>query len=161
MVELLGNERTAAGVLDSAERFYRKQGKVTIRVNKEMPGHVANRLQAALWREAIHLVLEGVVSVSDLDAAVTAGPGLRWAVMGPHMLFNLGAGEQGLPMFCERYQDSFHAWWKSLGSPELSQEVSGILSQGVLEEQAGRKVDALMSERDRKIVATINALRVG
>ena len=89
LVELLANERTADGVLDRAERFYEACGKVTIRMNKEIPGHVANRLQSALWREAIHLVVEGVASVEDVDKAVWAGPGLRWSVMGPHMLFSL------------------------------------------------------------------------
>ena len=96
LVELLGNELTEAQTLIDAEAFYREVGKVTIRVNKEVPGHVANRLQAALWREAIHLVDEGVASVEDVDTAVWAGPGLRWGAMGPHMLFSLGAGSGGL-----------------------------------------------------------------
>lgn len=73
--------------------------KVTIRLHREVPGHVANRLQAALWREAIHLVTTGVATVEDVDKAVWAGPGLRWAVMGSHMLFHLGGGEDGLLAF--------------------------------------------------------------
>ena len=159
LVELLGNEQTAPGVLDAADEFYRRHGKVTIRVNKEMPGHVANRLQAALWREAIHLVVEGVVSVTDVDTAVTAGPGLRWAVMGPHMLFGLGAGPDGMTTFCERYRESFHTWWKTLGAPQLSTEVGALLSRGLIEEGAGRDYSTLVAERDHKIVATLRALR--
>jgi carnitine 3-dehydrogenase len=159
LVEVLGNDRTMPGVLETAERFYQGNGKVTIRVHKEMPGHVANRLQAALWREAIYLVTEGVVSVSDLDKAVTAGPGLRWAVMGPHMLFNLGGGPQGMQGFCERYRESFHTWWGSLGAPALSREVGQQLARGVADEQAGRGLTALASERDQKIVAALRALR--
>ncbi len=95
LVEVMGNHATADGVVEAAERFYRAIGKVTIRVRREVPGHVANRLQAAIWREAIHLVKEGVVSVQDADRAVVAGPGIRWAAMGPTMLFHLGAGERG------------------------------------------------------------------
>lgn len=110
LVELLANQRTADGVLEHAEAFYEACGKVTIRLHKEVPGHVANRLQAALWREAIHLVVEGVASVEDVDKAVWAGPGLRWSVMGPHMLFSLASGGHGMDMFCERYRDSFHRW---------------------------------------------------
>ena len=91
-MELLGNDKTAEGVLDQAAAFYEDAGKETIRVLKEVPAHVANRLQAALWREAISLVAEGVASVEDVDKAVSAGPGLRWSVMGPHMLFSLGSG---------------------------------------------------------------------
>ncbi|MEO1458904.1 MAG: 3-hydroxyacyl-CoA dehydrogenase NAD-binding domain-containing protein, partial [Pseudomonadota bacterium] len=83
LVEVMGNARTAPGALERAEAIYAAAGKVTIRVQREVPGHVANRLQAALWREAIHLVTSGVASVEDVDKAVWAGPGLRWAAMGP------------------------------------------------------------------------------
>lgn len=93
LVELMGNERTAPSMLDRAEAFYADCGKVTIRLQREVPGHVANRLQAALWKEAISLVREGIASVADVDKAIWAGPGLRWAAMGPHMLFHLGPGE--------------------------------------------------------------------
>ena len=87
LVEVLGNDHTHDGVVATARAFYESVGKVTIEVRKEVPGHVANRLQAALWREAISLAANGVASVEDVDTAVWAGPGLRWAVMGPTMLF--------------------------------------------------------------------------
>jgi carnitine 3-dehydrogenase len=96
LVELYGNDRTAAGVLDRASRFYESCGKVTIRLKREVLAHVANRLQAALWREAIHLAATGVASLKDIDTAIWAGPGLRWSIMGPHLLLNLGGGEGGL-----------------------------------------------------------------
>jgi len=159
LVELLANERTAAGVLDRAEEFYKACGKVTIRLNKEVPGHVANRLQAALWREAIHLVVEGVASVEDVDKAVSAGPGLRWAVMGPHMLFSLASGGHGMGKFCERYGESFHRWWADLGSPELTPEVGALLAAGIAEEEAGRDFQALAASRDAKLVSVMNGLK--
>ena len=158
LVELLGNERTAPGVLDRAAAFYEECGKVTIRVRKEVPAHVANRLQAALWREAVHLVAEGVASVEDVDKAVSAGPGLRWAVMGPHMLFSLASGGQGMEGFCERYRDSFHTWWESLGTPTLTPELAALLACGVTEEEHGRGFADLAAERDAKLVATLRAL---
>src|SRR4051812_30176088 len=111
----MGNVRTAPGAVARARRFYEAIGKVTIEVRREVPGHVANRLQAALWREAIPLVTEGVATVEDVDTAVSSGPGLRWAVMGPTLLFHLGGGPGGLAEFCERYADSFHRWWDDLG----------------------------------------------
>ncbi len=157
LVELLGNEQTEVGVLDQAKAFYEACGKVTINVRREVPGHVANRLQAALWREAIHLVMEGVASVEDVDRAVSAGPGLRWSVMGPHMLFSLGSGGSGIKTFCGRYADSFHHWWKSLGAPVLTEEVSQKLAAGVADEEAGRSFDELTSERDEKIIAALRA----
>ena len=158
LVELYGNEHSDPTLLDATEAFYRSCGKVTIRLNKEVPGHVANRLQAALWREAINLVVEGVASVEDVDKAVWAGPGLRWSVMGPHMLFSLGSGGQGMDMFCERYRDSFHTWWDSLGQPTLTPEVGQALAQGVKAEEAGRGFRALAAERDAKIVAALQAM---
>ena len=158
LVELLGNDLTDPDAIDWAEGFFGRCGKVTIRVNKEVPGHVANRLQAALWREAIHLVIDGVASVEDVDKAVVHGPGLRWAIMGPHMLFNLGSGGHGLEVFCERYRDSFHRWWDSLGSPELSDSVSQTLSAGVRDEEGGRPFGDLAAERDEKLVSVLQAL---
>jgi len=153
LVEVMGNERTADGVTEAAEQFYEGVGKVTIRVNREVPGHVANRLQAALWREAIHLVKEGVASVEDVDKAVWAGPGLRWAAMGPTMLFHLGAGEGGLEEFCERYTPSFNRWWDDLGTFHLDEEVAGLLSKGVADEAGNQDHAALSATRDRLITA--------
>ena len=156
LVELLGNEKTADGVLEQAEAFYKAAGKVTIRVNKEVPAHVANRLQAALWREAISLVQDGVASVEDVDKAVWAGPGLRWAAMGPHMLFHLGAGEGGLLEFCNRYRDSFHRWWEDLDEVELDVELAQQLAGGIGEESKGQSTAELARQRDALIVGFLN-----
>ncbi len=153
LVELITNELTAEGVLEAAEAFYALIGKVTIRVKREVPGHVANRLQAALWREAIHLVAAGVASVEDVDKAVWAGPGLRWAAMGPHMLFHLGAGPGGMDEFCNRYRDSFHRWWDDLDDLRLDENLSRQLFDGVVDEAAGESVERVAAERDALIVA--------
>lgn len=157
LVEVMGNERTDEGAVDAAERFYKTVGKVTIRVNKEVPGHVANRLQAALWREAIHLVNEGVASVEDVDKAVWAGPGLRWAAMGPTMLFHLGAGQGGLQEFCERYSASFNGWWDDLGVLHLDEGLAKTLVEGVSEEAAGQTTEELSGKRDALLVAMLKA----
>jgi len=157
LVELLANEKTESDVLEIAEAFYAEVGKITIRVNKEVPGHVANRLQAAIWREAIHLVNEGVASVEDVDKAVWSGPGLRWAAMGPTMLFHLGAGEGGIDSFCERYTPSFNRWWESLGDLRLNPEIADKLSSGVREEAGDSSVEDLAKERDALITAMLTA----
>ncbi|MFD1159240.1 3-hydroxyacyl-CoA dehydrogenase NAD-binding domain-containing protein [Roseovarius aestuarii] len=160
LVEVMGNERTADGVVAAAEAFYADIGKVTIRVNKEVPGHVANRLQAAIWREAIHLVQSGVASVGDVDKAVSAGPGLRWAAMGPTTLFSLGAGPGGLPAFCDHFADTFNGWWDDLGTPKLTPEVAEMLAEGLAEATGGAPVDRLAAQRDAKIVKLQRALGV-
>ena len=94
-----------------------------------------------------------------MDKAITAGPGLRWSVMGPHMLFNLGSGGHGLDVFCERFGDSFHRWWDDLGSPQLTAEVGAVLSDGVRAEERGRSFTSLSRERDAKIVAAVRAFK--
>lgn len=159
LVEVLGNDRTGSGVVDQAREFYESIGKVTIEVKREVPGHVANRLQAALWREAIHLVTEGVASVEDVDTAVWAGPGLRWAAMGPTMLFHLGAGEGGLTSFCERYSDSFNRWWDDLGSPHLTPEASAMLVDQLTRSAGHQTTEQLSAHRDDLITAMLLAAR--
>ncbi len=159
LVEVMGNEKTANGVVEKAEAFYRAIGKVTIRVNKEVPGHVANRLQAAVWRESIHMVASGVASVEDIDTAMWAGPGLRWAAMGPTMLFHLGAGEGGLDEFCQRYSDSFNRWWDDLGTPHLNPQIARQLIAGVEKEANGSSTGELTAKRDEMLTAILCASR--
>ena len=158
LVELLANERTAADVLESAEVFYQSAGKVTIRVKREVPAHVANRLQAALWREAVHLVQSGVASVADVDKAVWAGPGLRWAAMGPHTLFHLGAGGGGLAEFCIRYRESFHRWWQDMGEVELTPEVVRLLAEGIADYHDEPPAETA-KRRDQLIISMLKAKR--
>lgn len=159
LVEVLGNDHTAPGAVERARAFYESVGKATIEVKREVPGHVANRLQAALWREAIHLVDEGVASVEDVDTAVSAGPGLRWAVMGPTLLFHLGAGEGGLAAFCERYADSFNRWFDDLGRPHLDQDTARRLVDGLRPISASHSVDELSGRRDALLTGLIALAR--
>lgn len=156
LVEVMGNERTAPGVVDAARRFYDSVGKVTIEVRREVPGHVANRLQAALWREAIHLVNEGVASVEDVDTAIAAGPGVRWAVMGPNHLFHLAGDDGGLATFIERYGESFNRWWDDLGDPRLDEETAERLVAGL---EDSDDLAVLAARRDARVAAVVAAAR--
>ena len=122
-----------------------------------MPGHVANRLQAALWREAIHLVNEGVATVHDVDVAVSSGPGLRCAVMGPTQLFHLGGDEGGIATFCERYADSFHRWWDDLGRPRLDNPTVEALVEGLAQTLGAESPEDLAARRDAALTAVIAA----
>jgi carnitine 3-dehydrogenase len=159
LVELLGSDKTDPAVVDWSERFYEDRcGKATIRCKKAVPGHVANRLQAALWREAIHLVVDGVASVEDVDKAIVNGPGLRWAVMGPHMLFNLASNGQGMETFIDRFGPSFHTWWETMGSPTLTPEIARTIAEGCREEEAGRDFRDLAAARDARLVGILKSL---
>lgn len=159
LVELTANDATGDGVLDRAEAFYTAIGKVTIRINKGLPGHVANRLQAAVWREAVHMALEGVASVGDIDKAMWAGPGLRWAAMGPTTLFHLGAGPGGLQAFCDHFRDTFNGWWDGLGQPHLDDAAIARLVAGMEEAANGRSVADLSAERDGMLAAIQTATK--
>lgn len=157
LVEVMGNELTAAGTVQRTMDFYKSLGKITIELRREAPGHVANRLQAALWREAIHLAKEGIASVEDIDKAVWAGPGLRWAAMGPSQLFHLGAGAGGIEEFCRRYATSFNDWWGDLGTPHMDDEVAALLQQGVTEINCGESLADLSERRDALVEAILKA----
>src|SRR5262245_23733797 len=158
LVELLANERTDAGVIERAERFYKDVGKITIRVSKEVPGHVANRLQAALWREALYLVKSGVATVKDVDTAVWAGPGLRWAAMGPTTLFHLAAGPGGIGEFCKRYTTSFNRWWDDLGELHMDEGLAKQLSDGLANDFGAETPADLSAKRDALIIAMQKAI---
>jgi 3-hydroxyacyl-CoA dehydrogenase len=158
LVEIAGGAKTSEETVRRASAFYDGLGKHTIRLRKEMPGHVANRLQAALWREAVHLVAEGVVSVADADAAVACGPGLRWGIMGPNLLFHLGGGEGGIEHFFAQFTGPMTAWWHTLGAPELTPEVRAAIIEGVREEAQSRSISDLAAHRD-KILLRLLALR--
>ena len=159
LVEVLGNEKTGQDVVAHARGFYESIGKVTIQLHKEKNVHAANRLQAAIWREAISLVHEGVASVEDVDKAVWAGPGLRWATMGPTMLFHLGAGQGGLPAFFDHFSDTFNGWWDDLGQTYLDEDVIQQICEGVQEEANGLSVNELSARRDALLTAIQKATK--
>lgn len=148
LVEVVGGPTASADSVERAMEFYRSIGKHPIALNKEVPGHVANRLQAALWREAVHLVNEGVASVAQVDMAVSAGPGLRWALMGPHLTFHLAGGAGGLSHFLNHLLPAMEGWWADLGTPELTPALQRDLVAGVLAEADGQAISDLTRRRD-------------
>ncbi|HKS83994.1 MAG TPA: 3-hydroxyacyl-CoA dehydrogenase NAD-binding domain-containing protein [Pseudolabrys sp.] len=152
LVEVVGSEKTSADAIAKAMEFYRSVGKHPIHIRKEVRGHVANRLQAALWREAIHLVTEGVVSVADADAAIAYGPGPRWALMGPHLTFHMAGGDGGMKHFMDHIGPAIQGWMDDLGAPTLTPKTQQAIIDGVAEEAAGRSMDDLRSWRDRKLI---------
>ena len=156
LVEVCGGERTSAAAVERAMAFYKQVGKYPIRLKKEMPGHVSNRLQSALWREAAYLVEQGVVDVADVDAAVAMGPGLRWALMGPILTFHLGGGAGGLGYLMEHIDVS--TLWPGLGTPAMTDGFKQALIAGVEAEAGGRGIDELARERDRRLLALLQAL---
>jgi carnitine 3-dehydrogenase len=157
LVEVCGGAQTSEDAIQRAIGFYRAIGKHPIRLNKEMPGHVSNRLQSAIWREAAYLVEQGVVSVEDVDAAVAMGPGLRWALMGPILTFHLGGGAGGLAYLMEHIDVS--KLWPGLGTPDMTPAFRQALVDGVVEEAGGKPIAELAQERDRRLLALLKAIQ--
>ena len=155
LVEIVGGAKTSEDTIRRASEFYTKLGKRTVRLHKEVPGHVANRLQAALAREVYYLVAEGVVSVADVDTALCWGPGLRWGVMGQVLLNHLGGGMGGIEHFFAQFTGPVTAWWKVLGSPELTPEVQKKLIDGLHEEVGSRSIDELAAQRDEVLLGLL------
>src|SRR4029078_761375 len=137
LVEVVGGPKTSPEAIGKAMQFYRDIGKHPIHIKKEVKGHVANRLQVALWREAVHLVAEGVVSVADADAAIAYGPGLRWALMGPHLTFNMAGGAGGMSNFMHHLVPPLQTWIADLGDPKFTPDVQKKIIDGVADEAAG------------------------
>lgn len=161
LVEVVGGAKTSAATIERAMRFYAGLGKHPIHVRREVKGHVANRLQAALWREAVHLVAEGVVSVADVDAATSWGPGLRWGVMGPNLILHLAGGAGGIDHFMDHLSGPFESWWADLGRPKLTPELKAKIVAGVRAEAAGRSIEELERERDRVLQGLLALRRQG
>lgn len=158
LVEVVGGERTDPAAVRFALDFYNAHGKRAIHIKKEVLAHVANRLQAAMWREAVHLVATDVASVEDVDTAIAYGPGLRWAIMGPHLTFALAGGEGFMTHFLEHLGESKHIWWDDLGNPRLTPDVQRKLIEGVAAEARGRSPRALAAERDALLIALMATL---
>ena len=155
LVEIVGGAKTSKDTIERADEFYTSIGQRTVRVNKEMPGHVANRLQAALGREVYYLVSEGVVSAADVDTALCWGPGLRWGIMGNMMLNHLGGGPGGIEHFFQQFTGPMTAWWKTLGSPVLTPEVQKKLIESVHAEVGSRTIESLEAERDEVLLGLL------
>jgi 3-hydroxyacyl-CoA dehydrogenase len=155
LVEIVGGAKTSEETIHRVTEFYAALGKRTVRLHKEVPGHVANRLQSALSREVYHLVAEGVVTAADADTALSWGPGLRWGIMGSLLLNHLGGGQGGIEHFFEQFAAPMTAWWKVLGQPVLTPEVQKQLIDSVRAEVGSRSVDELAAERDEMLLELI------
>jgi len=157
LVEVVGGRRTAAWAVDWACAFYDHAGKSVIRMDGELPGFIANRLQEAIWREALHMVATGEATVEQIDRSITEGPGLRWAIMGPCLTFHLAGGEGGMAHMLDHFGPSLDSPWTRLLAPELTRELRDRMVEGCAAEANGRSIADLVAERDRKLIAIMQA----
>jgi carnitine 3-dehydrogenase len=155
LVEVVGGAKTSPDAIQQALAFYASIGKKPIYLRKELPGHVGNRLQAALYKEVMYLIQQGVLSVADADVAVSYGPGLRWGVMGPSLQWHLGGGPGGIKHFMEHLMDPLAGMIKVLGTPDITPELKQTIVEGVLEKTGNRSVDQLAQEENELLVGLI------
>jgi 3-hydroxyacyl-CoA dehydrogenase len=155
LVEVVGGTKTSEATIQRGAEFYASLGKQTVRLHKEAPRLAANRLHAALAREVYYLVAEDVVSVTDVDKALCWGPGLRWGIMGQVLLNHLGGGQGGIEQFFDQFTGPMTAWWKVLGSPELTLEIRRKLIDGLHAEVGSRSIQELEAERDEILLGLL------
>jgi carnitine 3-dehydrogenase len=155
LVEVVGGEKTSPEAIQRAMEFYASIDKKPILLHKELPGHVANRLQAALYKEVSYLIQQGVLSVSDADDAVSYGPGLRWGVMGPTLQWHLGGGANGIQHFLDHLMDPLAGLMKTLGTPNVTPEFKKTIAEGVSQMAGDRSVKQLAQEENRLLVDLI------
>jgi len=162
LVEVVAGAKTSPETVQQAISFYTSIGKKPIRLQKEVVGHVANRLQAALYREVVYLIEQGVLDVADADVAVCWGPGLRWGVMGPNLLFHLGGGQGGIQHFMDHLSGPVTVWWKDLGKlTEFSPEIKQTIIAGTLAEAGNRSIEELERERDTMLLELLTTRAKG
>ncbi|KAI6512378.1 hypothetical protein MCOR14_000998 [Pyricularia oryzae] len=155
LVEVVGGEQTSQATISRTMGFYEDVGKKAVHIKKEVVGHVANRLQAALMREVMYLVQEGVADVSDIDRAMSNGPGLRWGVMGPSMLFHLGGGQGGIEYMADHLLEPMMSWY-AREDPKVDDELKRKWVEGTKAAVDGREYRPLAKQRDEEIVRLLN-----
>jgi carnitine 3-dehydrogenase len=155
LVEVVGGRLTSQDAIERALAFYGSIGKKPIHIRREVKGHVANRLQAALWREAFYLVEQGIASVEDVDTAIAHGPGLRWALLGPFLNLHLSGGTGGIAHVLEHLGPPIESWWRDLGNVTLNEELNAAIARGVAEELGGADVAHLTRQRDDALLALL------
>src|SRR6202044_2929675 len=157
LVEVVGGAKTSPQTIERAMAFYSSIGKKPIRLFKALPGHVANRLQAALYKEVLYLIQQGVLSVADADVAVSYGPGPRWGVMGPSLQWHLGGGAGGIKHFMEHIMGPMETWMKALGTPDITQELKQTVADGVLQMAGNRSVEQLAAAENEIVTGLLSS----
>ena len=155
LVEVVGGRLTSEDAVKQALAFYGSIGKKPIHIRREVKGHLANRLQAALWREAFYLVQQGIASVEDVDTAIAHGPGLRWALLGPFLNLHLSGGAGGIAHVLEHLGPPIESWWRDLGKVTLNKELNAAIARGVTEELGGVDLADLTSQRDDALLSLL------
>ena len=151
-VEIVPGKKTDRKFLKKANKFYKSVSMNPIMVKKELPGYLSDRLQEALWREALHIVNEGYASTKDLDRAIEDGPGMRWSLMGTFLTFHLAGGKAGMKHMLEQFGPALKLPWTKLKAPKLSKKLSNIIISGTRTQARGKSVAEISKVRDEYLL---------
>jgi carnitine 3-dehydrogenase len=158
LVEVVGGAKTSPEAVAWTSDFFRHIGKSVITMDREVPGFIANRLQEAMWREALHMVAAGEATVEQIDLSITDGPGLRWPIHGPLLTFHLAGGQGGMAHMLDHFGPSLQSPWTRLVAADLTPELRDAVVDGCEREADGRSIDDLVAERDRGVITILRAL---
>ena len=158
LVEIVRGSQTSDTTAQYAARFYRDIGMYPLMVRKEVEGYISDRLQEAVWREALHLVSDDIASTRDIDDAIVYGPGLRWAIMGTCLTFHLAGGEQGMKHMLEQFGPALQLPWTHLKAPELTQSLADKMIEGTRTQAEGHSVQELERLRDNCLIEILDVL---
>ncbi len=159
LVELVGGRQTSDATIEAARRFFTYIGMHALKVRREVPGHLTDRLQEALWREILHMVNEGVATTGELDDSIVYGPGLRWAAMGTNLIYHLAGGETGMRHMLRQFGPALKWPWTKLEAPELTEALIDKMVEGTQEQAAGRSIREIERLRDGYLVAIQQVLK--
>jgi carnitine 3-dehydrogenase len=159
LVEIVGGKKTSVAAIEAASRFYTAIGMHPLKVRREVPGHLTDRLQEALWREILHMVNDGVATTGELDESIIYGPGLRWAAMGTNLIYHLAGGEPGMRHMLRQFGPCLKWPWTKLEAPELTEELIDKMVEGTQQQAAGRSIREIERLRDDYLVAIQQVLR--
>ncbi len=151
-IEIVPGKKTKRNFLNKANKFYKSISMNPIMIKKELPGYLSDRLQEALWREALHIVNEGYASTKDLDRAIEDGPGMRWSLMGTFLTFHLAGGNAGMKHMLEQFGPALKLPWTKLKAPKLSKKLSKIVISGTRNQAKGKSVTEITKIRDEYLV---------
>jgi carnitine 3-dehydrogenase len=157
LVEVVGGEKTSDAMINRAMAFYAAIGKKPIRLRRELKGHIANRLQAALWREVFHLVDIGAATVADIEVAIAHGPGLRWGALGPFAHLHLSGGDGGIAHLLAHLGGPIESWWDDLGSPRMSPALKARVAEQTNSYYGASTMPELSAWRDRIVLDLLKA----
>ncbi|MDH3688404.1 MAG: L-carnitine dehydrogenase [Gammaproteobacteria bacterium] len=159
LVEVVGGDKTSFATVDKAANFYRSLDMHVLHVRKEIDGYISDRLQEAIWREALHLINDGVATTEEIDAAITYGPGLRWAFMGPCLTFHLAGGDLGMSHMLEQFGPALKLPWTKLEAPELTQQLTQRIVEGTAKQAGNATVKEIERKRDECLIEIMDAIK--